>query len=442
LVALGISFVAPYPTADGKLFLATELAMLAFVVAAHWRVASLRPVFPALLVLAVPTVAAYISPFGDYSLLVSGLIFTKLAIFVYFVYVFAIRCRNPRNITWSAQWVILPVALLLCISALVDRYTESSFFITWHQLVTFTSDSYMARLIEEAGVEYASRSQIAGFATRSSDIFPWALLGVTAAFWLWHERRMRASSVLVLAMGLFGSAFSMPKRGAIFLAAIVLFTFLITSSRRRMGRRYNVVAVVVTLVGIGVVANVMGLGYEQDRAAASDVDVAISAPSYYRLAAIGVWDDRVANLYDEILWIVTRPRVLLLGTGWMLTAGYWSRPHDTYVALVLGGGLISLLAVALGLAHLLKDRRLAGVDRTPTPLGSILLVSLCVEMGMNGYLFARLEFPASTLVIWAAWLAAVYRPPMATSGRSAGTQRAVAILRSPAQTSLHPQVGR
>ena len=415
LWALVAAFIAPVTTWDGKLFLATEIAMMAFVAVAHRRVNRLARVLPLLAVLAVPLAFAFRFRPSGFSLLIAGLVYVKLVVFTYFVYILVERCRNTANVGWLAKNVILLVALVLCLSALVDRYTEWPFFVEWHQRVTYVSiSSTLTRLIRDHGSDPELLEQLAGvqgkagFATRPSDIPPWALLGSAAAYWLRQSGRMKTSTFLGLTLVLMAASFSMPKRSSVITIGVAVLAFLLLA-RTRADKRWKV-AIFVLTAGVAVVSNWTAVRYIVNLT--GDPTAAKVMGSITRLLSYGITQDmRYEMISLEIEWVLNNPRVLFLGTGWDLAGGLWSKPHNTYIALMVGGGLYSLLAVVIAVAHLFRRPMAERGQGRPGVMGVALLIALCVEIGMNGYLFYRLEFPASTLAMWIAWSAILYRTP-------------------------------
>jgi len=412
LWALVAAFIAPYGTWDGKLFLTTEIAMMAFIVVAHWRVKKLARPFHLLAVLAVPLVFAFRYPSGGFSLVVSMIVYIKLMAFVFFVYILVERCRNTGNVVWLAKNTILPVALVLCLSAFVDRYTDWSFFVEWHQRVTIATNMLRP---ENVGAfvdpEILDRlygvSRHAGFATRSSDIPPWALLGLTTAYWLWQKGLMKRATFFGIFLALIAAAFSMPKKSAVLTIGVALLAFLLFSRTYRDRRRK--VALFVLLVGIAILGNWAAVNYQVTHLEL-ETTTASKSGSISRLLTHGIRGDmRYQMLPLEIEWLFNNPRELSLGTGWNLTGGFWAKPHNSYIGLVVGGGLLSLVVIIIALAQLYRRLPIEKNQGPPGTMGIILLASLCVEVGINGYITGRLDFMASTLTIWIAWAAVLYK---------------------------------
>ena len=413
LYLLAIAFIVPFPILDAK-FIATEVAMGLFVLAGRWRALSLSRLAPLLAVMAVPLGFSLRFParvaFSSGSHL---MVFAKLVVFVCFIYVLVHRCRNLENVAWLAKRVILPVSFVLCLSALVDRYTDWPFFVRWHQ--TFTADvnaslQGVGRIYGYEAIGILDLALGSGFATRSSDIPPWALFGLAAAYWLAQSGRMRRSEFSRLIPILAGAAFSMPNRSAVFSIGVAVLAFLLFSRRRTDRRRSIVLAIVV--IGVTLAATNGVLIYQQLRyGVANPVD----AGGVTKLLTIGLTnfgkDGRYWRGPAEIDLLLHDPRLLLIGSGWDFGAGSWGKPHITYIALVVGGGLVSLATIVIHLALLFRR---SGVERSASPpgvAGIALLMAMIVELAIVGYLFYQLTFPASTLTIWIAWAAILYRNP-------------------------------
>ena len=407
LWALVAAFIAPVTTWDGKLFLATEIAMMAFVAVAHWRVNRLARVVPLLAVLAVPLAFAFGFPSRGFSLLIAGLVYVKLAVFAYFVYILVERCWNTENVGWLAKNVILPVALVLCLSALVDRYTDWPFFALWHRRVTYVTNSTFGRLVRDYGANLELIAGImppGGLATRTSDIPPWALLGLASTYWLRKNGQMGEKTSLAIIVSLLAATFSMPKRSAIVLFSVVTLAFLLIM-RSRADRRWKVLLLVLVIVIAGV-SQVVGTRY----VVGSYVET-IGSSALARLLQLQFRGGRLETLPWELKWLLDNPRELLLGTGWNLQGGLWSKPHNSYIGLVVGGGLCSLIPLLIATMHLFQLPMAERGQIPPGGIGLVLLIALSVELFINPYFFGRLEFPASTLAVWLAWSAILYRTP-------------------------------
>jgi hypothetical protein len=419
LWALVVAFIVPFNTLGGKFFIATEIAMIAFVAAAHWRVNNLSRPLPLLIVLGVPLVFAFRFPSSGFSLMVGGLVYVKMVVFVYFIYILIKRCHNIMNVTWLAKRIVLPIALVLCLSAIIDRYTELQFFAEWHQIITASTlssridSSYF--LDPERWEQFAGISQKAGFATRPSDIPPWALLGLAAGYWLWQSGQMRRTTFIGIFFILLAAAFSMPKRSSVITIGVAFLAFLLLARSRAERRRK--VPIFILLIGFALAIDwfaqtyqIVFLGWDPSTAAyfSSISRLMASGITGKGLGGLGL-DMRYQMLGLEIEWFLSNPRELFLGTGWNLTGGLWSKPHNTYIALITGGGILSLIAVTIAVIYLFRRPMAEGGQETLNFIGVVLFIALCVEIGINGYLFHRLEFPASTLVIWVAWSVIMYR---------------------------------
>jgi len=413
LWALVAAFIAPYGTWDGKLFLTTEIAMMVFVAVAHWRVKNLARPFHLLAVLAVPLAFAFrYPPASGFSFLVSSLVYAKLVAFVFFVYILVERCRNTGNIVWLGKNVILPVALVLCLSALVDRYTDLPFFVKWHQHVTVATNMLRPETVgtfidPEVLDRLLGVSRHAGFATRSSDIPPWALLGLATAYWLWRSGLMRRVTFLGIFLALIAASFSMPKRSAVVTIGTAVLAFLLFARTRFDQRRKMGLVILMAIIAIS--SDWLAVFYQRTHLEL-DPTTAGKLGSISRLMNFWLTEDmRYRMLPLEIEWFLSNPRELFLGTGWNLTGGFWAKPHNSYIGMIVGGGLLSLVVILVALTRLLRRLPVEHRQRPPGVMGIILLVSLCVEVGISGYLSGRLDFVASTLTIWIAYSAILYK---------------------------------
>jgi hypothetical protein len=124
----------------------------------------------------------------------------------------------------------------------------------------------------------------------------------------------------------------------------------------------------------------------------------------------------------EIEFLEENPRELLIGTGWIFAGGVWSKPHNTYIGLVIGGGLMSLISIFIALRNLFRGR-IWRLTKRRGVLGIILLISLSVELAINGYLAGRLEYLAGILSLWIAWSAIMYQNPVVAKEHESNSKK-------------------
>jgi len=419
---IAAAFIVPIPVWHGRI-IATEIAMLLFALVAYRRVKGLAHLVPLLVVMVVPLLFGIRFPVRDSSKLTMLFVYVKLALFVYFIYILVERCRSRENVSWFAKQVVLPISLVLCLSALVDRYTEWPFFIEWHRFLGTDTSGAIEGITRDYGygtaalyiIDYARGN---GFAVRSADIVPWALLGLATAYWLKQSGQMRRSVFLAITLILLAAAFSMPKRSAVLTIGMAALAFVITAQTRADRRWTFILAALV--IGVALAGNMAGLAYWGNRGLSNpDRAVALSRLLDLGLTAEGE-EHRYIYLVEQLYQFSTDLRLLLLGSGWDFGAGVWVKPHNTYIALIVGGGLLGLIPLIIFVVGLFRRSADERTRSRPGTMGMVLLIALGVEMAINGYLFYRLEFPASTLAIWIAWSATLYRnaPLLATPGTS------------------------
>ncbi len=408
LLLVGLTGATFIPLWGG--ILAPEAAMLLFVVVAHSR--TRRPVerlTPLVVALAVPLAFAYLYPPPGFSILVMGLVFLKLVIFVCFAFVLAERCRNAGNRLYVARRVIVPASAIVCAALLLNVYTDWTFFVRWRAFF-FAGGDPRYQVLRASGYNPIFLREISwhtGFAQRMVDLPLWALLGVATAYWLRRRGRMGRWTFALMSMISIAAGFSVPKRAGVVIFFVAALGFLLLA-RTRADRRVKGVLIVLGLaIALGTTygANL----YQQERFG-WDPEAARRLVGLTKFGEAGfIQDDRFANLGPELAWLASNPRFLLVGSGWHFGAGYWSKPHDTYVALLVGGGLIGFVVVLAAVVSLFRRPPSERRRGPPEITGLMTLLAVAAAAGLDGYLSSSLEFQTTVLVLSIAWSAVLYR---------------------------------
>jgi len=394
LQALAVALVIPVIWMSGFLY-SHEIVMTIFVLVSGRRIGRVSFLVPLMAVLLITLLLALIfpteSPTFDWRR--SAAVYAKLGLFIVFIYALVQRCRNPVNAVWLARYVIVPIGLILALSALVDRYTNSEFFVRWHE---FWNTGYALSNRINAGVDILELdvTRSSGFATRSYDAVNWALLGLMASYWLRQGEKLKPIRFLLIAVLLLIIVFSMPHRGALVSMGVAIATYIVvdrTPNERAWKAIFLVLAVVTIFIGAA-----LGVQYDQQLSVSMEGGTALT-----RVLDFGIIDDmRYRMILAEIENQSQNPRLFLIGGGWDFGAGVWSKPHNTYLALLIGGGLISVVPLCVAMIGLLRQTRHKRSPFPPSATGIALLVALSVEMFTTGYIYTVLEYPVGTLTIW------------------------------------------
>ena len=402
---LAVFLVIPYPFFDGIAF-SFEIAIALFVIAGHQKVSGWGPVFIVMGIFGLSSAFAFFFPPFSYSLVISGLVFLKLCMYLAFILILVKRCSARNNLLWVAKNLVLPVGVVLCGSAVIDSFVSTGFFVNWHVNFTVHSNSGLGELFPQYGADpdlLAASIPGSGLATRLSDIPSWALLGFASAYVLRQDKQLSRIVFLACTAVLIVAPFAVPKRSALAIFGLAALAFIL-AARSRADRRWKVAIFLLIFIAAPTIY-VVGQRYE---------------PTYYgaeaptalgRFYEKGIGDDRFVNLPHEIGFLISNPRELILGAGWIFGAGYWSKPHNSYIGLLVGGGIFSLTALIVWIRSLMRRgpaEKRAGPRGT---LGLVLLACLVLGLAIDGYFFSKLEFPAATAAIWLALGVAFHRNP-------------------------------
>jgi len=405
LALFGLAVALVLPTVWLKGFVYNhEIAAGIFVIVSLKRIGRVFHLIPLLAALLITLLLALMFPTDSstFDWRRSVAVYFKLCLFITFIYALVQRCRNPVNAVWLMRYVILPVGLLLGFSALVDRYTNSEFFVNWHEFWN-TGGALSARI--ESGIDLldldANRS--AGFATRSYDVVNWALIGFMASYWLKQSGKLKTINFLLIASLLLVAAFSMPHRGALVSVGVAIATFLLVE-RSPNERTWKAIFLLLMIVAV-FVGNAIGIQYDQQLSISAEGRTALS-----RALDFGMVDEmRYSMILAELDNQLLNPRLTLIGGGWDFGAGVWSKPHNTYLALLIGGGLISVIPLVIVAIILLYRTKQTRGSFPPSAVGISLLMALGVEMFTTGYLYTVLEYPAGTLFMWFALVTIMFQ---------------------------------
>jgi hypothetical protein len=205
------------------------------------------------------------------------------------------------------------------------------------------------------------------------------------------------------------AAFSMPQRGAIIIVGVTVIVYVI--AERKVARSISKPALLVIAVTMLLIGNAFGERYSQSRESAPSME-RVGTTALSRAINFGMVDQaRYTMIIDQIDDFSERTRLLVVGCGWDYGGGAWSKPHNTYIAIIVGGGLVSLVALIAGLACLLRRSRLQKRTFAPGALGLALLVALSVDLVANGHLYANTEYPAGLLAMAVAMSTILYQCP-------------------------------
>lgn len=400
LLLLVVSLIIQVTWFSGS-FYGHEIVMAGFVFLTRKRLGGVSRLAPLFVALAVPLAFALIFPSDNrlnFDLRRMMAVLAKLYLFVLFIQSLTNRCRNHANAIWFARNVILPVALILGISAIIDRYTNTTFFINWHDFWGTRAQS--TTLLDLASDPLAfDVGRVSGFATRNYDAVVWAFLGVLVGYWLRQCGVIKPRLFLVLAATLLFSIFSLPQRSALVIVGLAVVAVLWWERERSEARWKLGLSGLVAL--IIVVTTILGDQYDATIASQFSTIDATSITALSRTLSLGIIDEtRFKMIHDELDNFSIEPRLLLIGSGWNFSAGTWSKPHNTYLALIIGGGIPSLIFLIFFVIGLARQARGLHPKYPSAAIGIALLIALSVDLFDNGYLFTGLEYPAGILTIW------------------------------------------
>lgn len=403
-----VGFLLPQSWFNG-VFYNHEFAMILFVAVTAARVPTLlRRLLPLFVVLSIPLFFGHFLPIyrPDFDQRMSLTNYAKLCLFACFVYSLVQRCRSEANFTLLIRRVVLPASFTFAISALVDRYTTNTLFLRWHEFFDIDS-SLTSQMRDSVDILVIDDISQRGFAGRSGDIVIWCILGFAAIIWLIHSHLIRLNTALAGIAILFLAAFSMPQRGAIIIIGVTVGIYLVTG-RTMIPAGLKAMILLVT-VGMLLIGNLLGVMYlENQETHIINARHGMSALS--RAMDYGIVDEaRYLMIQDQLDDFVDRPRLLVLGCGWDYGGGAVSKPHNTYIAVIVGGGVLSLATMIISVGRLLRRPSYQRQTCRSGAIGTGLLVGLVVDLGVNGYLFANTEYPAGLFVMSLAIAVILYR---------------------------------
>lgn len=392
----------------GGVFYNHEFAMALFVAVAAARVPSLRNLLPLFFVLSVPLVLGHLLPIyrPDFDQRISLTNYGKLCLFASFVYLLVYRCRSQANFILLIRRLVLPASFVFAISAAIDRYTANTFFVRWHEFFDISS-SLTGRVKDAVDILFVDEFSQRGFAGRTTDVIMWCVLGFTAIIWLVQSRLIRPYTGLAGIAFLLFVAFSMPQRGALIIISVTIGVYLLVE-RKMISAAHKIVILLVAVVML-FFGNFIGQKYAQDRDG-SIVNEKVGTTALSRALDLGMVDEyRYLMIQDQVDDFIDRPRLLLLGCGWDYGSVVVSKPHNTYIAIIVGGGLLSLATFIVSIGRLLRRPSSRRQAFRPGAIGTALLVGLAVDLMANGHFYANTEYPAGLVVMSLAMAVILYR---------------------------------
>lgn len=396
LFILALNFILPLVWFSGVIY-SYEVAMVLCLLFLRIDIRKYANLLPLIVLLFLPVCFERVFPSGSpsYDIRVSLAVFFKLSLFSFFLQSISIRCGNYNNAIWILRFIVLPVSVILACSALIDRYTSSTFFVDWH---TFWKTSGQINYAFSQGVDSididSARSR--GFATRNTDIVSWSLLGLGTSYVLMKKCYLKAKVFVLFLLFFAFTAFSMPQRGALVSFGIV-FIVLLLSNRTNIDRKWANIILVLSLFMI-FVSSFFAYYYDMQSLGsninAGDIEgrSALSRALNYGIVEDTRYEMMIAQLDD----FSQNFRLLTIGAGWNFAAGVWSKPHNTYLAIIVGGGIISLIGISYSVFRLIH--RTSG-SLFSSSMGIALVFGVILDMFDNGMMYSGLEYPAGLLAM-------------------------------------------
>jgi len=408
LLILALGFLAPISVLGGR-FILPEVAMLLFLFATKRLSYVFSKVYLFLFVFYVPLIVELIMPVAYFPLKRNILLCSKLTIFIFFLFMFVNRCRNPQNAVWVCKKIIMPLSIVLTLSFMIDQVTSNTFFTTWHELLATKSQAFFDSFSDLFTMDSYLGS---GFLTRVSDVPPWCFMGIVSVFWLYGANLLKKSRMVILLILFVFAALVVPKRSAVIvlMASSLIFVFVGGWRIKRHVSLLLITALLLSFIGAQYLVNqLMQVGVIKS------MDL---AGGYNRLLEAGLgqtgskYDDRIVLGLAQIEYLIHHPRHLLFGAGWDFASAVWIKPHSTVLAILAGGGIWGILTIIGGYKMLFRYSRNLQQPQMKIRIYLFSLITLLLYNISDSSFFFAIEYPGSLFVLWMAWTVILYGVPM------------------------------
>lgn len=326
--------------------------------------------------------------------------FLKFSMYLLFIAIIGFQCKHTENRMFFLKWIIIPLAIIMCSSAIVETFVETTFFSKFHLQYGFDRihlDEYTQLYSSQVYHVMDTRNANAGFAPRVWHLSPWAICGTIGVLILLRDHAMSRHIALLLVILYIFAIILLPQRAVIVHLVVGLASYVAGINNKN---RYLSVFMVFLLFVLALVllqpliSSVIG---EQETAFSKILRLGIQDST-------GSFDSRLMIFENDMGWLFEHPLYLIFGTGWNITAVPSTRPHNMYVAMFAASGVTGFLFFLTFIKRQLKLQ--LGIDKVSwRDLGNISQAGfaiLIVAGIFDNYLTGRLSVPAVFTSLWLA----------------------------------------
>lgn len=446
LLLVGIVVAVLIPHQFNSVINLLEIAITLFVLMSPLLVLVVAKHFGFFVMLAVSVFVGHFSGMSGAAEPTATVAFLKICVYLCFIAILALRCRNASNRRFFLKFIVLPLTLIICASVWIDLYTNTRFFGEWQTqlVVDETALDRVEQRIDSDIVDYWDWfNRGSGFAQRPWHVAPWAICGLIAAMTLRAHGDFKSRWFWVTLLFLILTPLLLPHRNALIIIGAAVGTYLLAAKNRELSvRRGQVLTAIFAILAVFLFLQSF---LAESRVGANEEINPLTTTAILKLFSspltgdVGI-DPRVDIFVRDATWLLDRPVHLFFGTGWNIVVVPSTRPHNLYIAIITAGGLWSLALLFIFLHRQFVQH--SGTWKNASGIAKAGLISLALAGITDNYLTSRLGVPASFMALWLTLCLIAAPSPVWSLAQEITTIRKNAPAGAPINKAVPPRKGR
>lgn len=402
LIFILVSALFPYPFKIGNML---EITTAIFVILSPLLISMVRRNLHFLIILGFPLIIGQILGTGGLAEKTTILVYLKFCIYMCFIGILALRCRHPVNRRFFLMWIVVPLAVSICVSVWVDLYTNTPLFAEYQSiLLPGAKDFAEVYDISDITSYLEYRNYGSGLAQRPWQVAPWAMCALIALMTLRSQGDFKSRWFWPLFIFLLLTPLLLPHRNAVIMLGTGVVSYFILSWVKGEEKKW-----VQLLVGIVIIITFFAgsqlFFYTLTSARPEENLTALlkwGQKSDFSLTLSQI-DGRVNMFIEDAKWLIKNPIFLFFGTGYNIVLTPSVKPHNLYIAIVTASGLFGLITLLFFLrTQITHQVRSKAAWHTSSAITKAGILSLALAGMADSYLTSRLGVPAFFMTLWLA----------------------------------------
>ncbi|HSN73921.1 MAG TPA: hypothetical protein VL334_02375, partial [Anaerolineae bacterium] len=214
---LGFALTAIAPYAFNSVINMWELAIAAFVLLSPVLAKTVQRNLGILFLLSISVLIGQLSGTSGTAEKTATLAFLKVCFYVCFIAILGLRCRNADNRRFFLKTIVLPVAVLVCLSVWIDLFSGTRLFAEWQDMMYFRAnpiESENYTLYDWLDL-LDQRNRSSGLAQHPWHVIAWVMCGLLALMTLRTHRQFKSRWFWVFLALLFFTPLLLPQRNGL-----------------------------------------------------------------------------------------------------------------------------------------------------------------------------------------------------------------------------------